>query len=243
MCRESAERVRHEVFLAGFPGADDRRDYKHEARAMQPVRKIVVKGAVDLYFRRLGTPHLVVAGDTEEALRRVKTTFKGDKLVVESEGVGLQINSAHGSIAIGSVSGGSIYVNGQRIDIGGGGGRAVVGVALPELPALKIKGSGDVSLMDLRQTGLEIEIEGSGDVTADGQVEQLDVSIAGSGDVDARELIAQRGHLSIAGSGDISAHVTQEVAARVAGSGDIVVRGNPGTRSKQVLGSGSVRFK
>ncbi|RTL33685.1 MAG: DUF2807 domain-containing protein [Burkholderiales bacterium] len=233
-----------EVFLAGFPGADDRRGYKHEARAMQPVRKIVVKGAVDLFFRRFGTPHLVVAGETEEALRRVKTTIKGDKLVVESEGHGVQINSAHGSISIGSVSGGSIYVNGQRIDIAGvGGGRVVVGVALPELPALKIKGSGDVSLMDLRQAGLEIEIEGSGDVTADGQVEQLEVSIAGSGDVDARELIAQRGHLSIAGSGDISAHVSQEVVARIAGSGDIVVRGNPASRSKQVLGSGSVRFK
>ncbi|MEJ6003852.1 GIN domain-containing protein [Paucibacter soli] len=229
-----------EVFLAGLPGSDDRRGYKHEARAMQPVRKIVVKGAVDLYFRRFGTPHLVVAGETEEALRCVKTTIKGDKLVVESEGVGVQINSAHGSVSIGSVSG-SIFVNGQRIDVGGG--RVVVGVALPELPALKIKGSGDVSLMDLRQAGLEIEIEGSGDVTADGQVEQLDVSIAGSGDLDARELIAQRGSLSIAGSGDISAHVSHEVVARIAGSGDIVVRGNPASRSKQVLGSGSVKFK
>lgn len=210
---------------------------------MQAVRKIIVKGAVDLYFRRFGTPQLVVAGDTEEALRRIKTTFKGDKLVVESEGVGVTINSVHGSVSIGSVSG-SIFVNGQRIDGGtAGGGRAVVGVALPELPALKIKGSGDVSLLDLRQAGLEIEIEGSGDVTAHGQVEQLDVRIAGSGDVDARELVAKRGHLSIAGSGDISAHISQEVVAKVAGSGDIIVRGDPPMRSKQVLGSGSVKFK
>lgn len=97
--------------------------------------------------------------------------------------------------------------------------------------------------MDLRQAGLEIEIEGSGDVTADGQVELLEVSIAGSGDVDARELFAQRGYLSIAGSGDISAYVNQEVVARIAGSGDIVVRGNPASRSKQVLGLGSVKFK
>lgn len=210
---------------------------------MQAVRKIVLKGAVDLYFRRFATPLLVVAGDTDEALRRVKTTFKDDKLEIESEGVGVMICSARGGISINSVSG-SIFINSQRIDAGNtAGGRAVVGVALPELPALRIKGSGDVSLLDLRQAGLEIEIEGSGDVTADGQVERLDVSIAGSGDVDARELIARRGHLSIAGSGDISAHVSDEVVARVAGSGDIVVRGDPPVRSKQVLGSGSVRFK
>lgn len=232
-----------ESFLDGFPGSKEWRGYAHEARTMQPVRKIVVKGAVDLYFRRYETPHLVVAGESEEALRGIKTIFKGDKLVVESEGVGfLQINSGCGSISIASVSAGSsILINGHRIEVGGG--RVVVCVALPELPALKIKGSGDVSLVDLRQAGLEIEIDGSGDVSADGQVEHLEVSIDGSGDVDARDLIAQRGRLNITGSGDIAAHVCQEVVARIAGSGDIVVRGNPETRSKQVTGSGSVRFK
>lgn len=66
-----------EVLLSGLPAAEERRGYKHEARPTQAVRKIVIKGAVDLYFRRYGTPHLVVAGDTDEALRRVKTTFKG----------------------------------------------------------------------------------------------------------------------------------------------------------------------
>jgi len=232
-----------EFFLGGLPDADDRRGYKHETRPMQAVRKIVLKGAVDLYFRRFATPHLVVAGDTDEALRRVKTTFTGDKLVVEREGIGVTMGSANGGISINSVSG-NIFINGQRIDVGSvGGGRAVVGVALPELPALRIKGSGDASLLDLRQAGLEIEIEGSGDVTADGQVERLDISITGSGDVDARELVARLGHLCIAGSGDISALVSHDVVARVTGSGDIVVRGDPPVRSKQVLGSGSVRFK
>ncbi len=233
-----------EILLAELAGSKERVGYKQEERPMRQVRKIVLKGAVDLYFRRLDKPTLVVAGETTEAIQGVKTTFTGDKLVVESDGGGISINTVHGNVSVG-IAGGGVYVNGRRVDVGVsvGGGRAVVGVALPDLPALKIKGSGDVSLMDLRQAGLVIEIEGSGDVTADGQVEQLDVSIAGSGDVDARELIARRGQLSIAGSGDISAHISQEVVARIAGSGDIVVRGNPSTRSKQVLGSGSVKFK
>lgn len=69
------------------------------------------------------------------------------------------------------------------------------------------------------------------------------MSIAGSGAVDASDFIANRGHLSIAGSGDIRAYVSQAVTARVAGSGDIVVRGNPPQRSKKIAGSGSVKFK
>lgn len=232
-----------EFWLADFLGPDEQRSYKREARQMQPVRKIVIKGAVDLHFRRFATAHLVVAGETEEALGRVKTTIQGDKLIVESQGSGVQITSAHGNIYVGSISGG-VYVNGVRIDAGGtGGGRVVVGVALPELPALKITGSADVSLMDLRQESLEIQVEGSGDVAVTGQVEQLVVSIAGSGDVYARELVAQRAQLSISGSGDISAHVTSDVVAVIAGSGDIVVRGNPPVRRKQVVGAGSVKFK
>jgi len=49
--------------------------------------------------------------------------------------------------------------------------------------------------------------------------------------------------LSVSGSGDIDAYVTQSVKARVAGSGDIVVRGNPPIRDHSVAGSGDIKFK
>lgn len=83
-------------------------------------------------------------------------------------------------------------------------GKAVVGIAPPEAPAIKIKGGGDVTLLDLRQAGLEFEIEGSG---------------------------------------DIEAHVRSDVYARVAGSGDIVVHGNPPHRDHGVAGSGKITFR
>ncbi len=41
----------------------------------------------------------------------------------------------------------------------------------------------------------------------------------------------------------IDAHVTAEVCARVAGSGDIVVRGNPPVRDQRVAGSGKIKFR
>ena len=116
-------------------------------------------------------------------------------------------------------------------------------LALPESPAGKIKGSGDVTLLDLRQDALDLEIQGSGDITVSGEVTRLHVQVAGSGDVDASELIAESADLSVAGSGDIEAFVRSDVRARVAGSGDIVVRGNPPRRDDRVAGSGKIKFR
>jgi len=237
------------AFWSALPDAQAGANYAHSERPLKAIRKIVVKGSVDVYFRRLNTPQLVVAGETQEAVEAIKTYFKGDKLIIENEGSSFQNGGfSFGNISIGRAGGGiHININGQNIHISGNGnrghGRAVVGITLPEIPAVNIKGSGNISLLDLKQVGIELEIEGSGDITASGQVDSLEVSIAGSGDVDASDLIANCGHLSIAGSGDIRAHVSQAVTAQVAGSGDIVVRGNPSQRSNQIAGSGSVKFK
>ena len=221
-------------------------NYVKEERPLQPIRKVVVKGSVDVVFRRFDEPTLIVAGETADAVASVKTYYKGDKLVIEREGLAISFGSGgmvfHGKV--GSVVMGDI-VNGKQTGPAFSltQARAVVGIALPEAPAIKIKGSGDVTLLDLRQAGLDLEIEGSGDITVYGQVAHLDVQIAGSGDVDASELVADRASLSVAGSGDIEAFVRSEVRARVAGSGDIVVRGNPPRRDHSVAGSGKIKFR
>lgn len=231
-------------------------DYEKEERPMRSVRKIVVKGAVDVVFFRAPAAHLVVAGENQDAIRNIKTRFEDNKLVIEQEGV--SISGAGGSIHVSGsgniVAGGTIYVGGRRggvnMQFNGpvGGvvivqGRCIVGIALPEAPSIRIKGSGDVTLYDLQQSLLDVGIQGSGDITAFGQVEHLDAEVAGSGDVDASELFTTSAALSVAGSGDIDAYVTQSVKARVAGSGDIVMRGNPPIRDHSVAGSGDIKFK
>lgn len=127
-------------------------NYEKEERPIRPVRKIVVKGAVDVVFFRSPSAHLVVAGETQQAIRSTKTYFEGDKLIIEQEGV--FISGSGGSI---HVSGsGNIFVGGT-INVGGrqGGvtmqfkGRCIVGIALPEAPSIRIKGSGYVTLYDL----------------------------------------------------------------------------------------------
>jgi hypothetical protein len=220
-------------------------NYVKEERTLQPIRKIVVKGSVDVVFRRADKPMLIVAGETADAVASVKTYFNGGKLVIEREGVTIEFGSSrmtfHGSV--GSFVMDNNIVNCKSIGTSISQGKVIVGIALPEAPAIKIKGSGDVTLLDLRQAGLDLEIEGSGGITAYGQVASLDVQSGGSGDVDASDLVADRASLSVVGSGDIEAFVRSEVRARVAGSGDIVVCGNPSRRDHSVAGSGKIKFR
>ncbi|HEK3608634.1 hypothetical protein PAE975_6099 (plasmid) [Pseudomonas aeruginosa] len=215
--------------------------YEKEERPMRSVRKIVVKGSVDLVFFRAPNAHLVVAGENQDAIRSVQTRFDGDKLVIEQQGVSINV-SGSGNVVI-TGSGGRFSIGGKGNSISVGSLHAMVGIALPEAPSIRIKGSSDVTLYDLRQPELNLGIQGSGDIEAFGQVDHIDVQVDGSGDVDVSELVAVSAELSISGSGDIDAHVTRSVKARVAGSGDIVVRGNPPIRDHSVAGSGHIKFK
>jgi hypothetical protein len=231
--------------------------YVQEERPIQAIRKIVIKGSIDVVFRRFDKPVLVVAGETADAVASVKTKLDGEKLVIEREGVSIsfghskvQVMGRVGQIVHGDLTGSiNIDMRGKGVKLSGvpltviNQGKVVVGIALSEAPAIKLKGSGNVTLLDLQQSGLQIEIEGSGDIRTHGKVTNLDVSIAGSGDVDANKLVAERARLSIAGSGDIDAFVRSDVHARIAGSGVIVVRGNPPLRDHHVAGSGKIKFK
>ncbi|WP_321808996.1 GIN domain-containing protein [Burkholderia sp. BCC1993] len=238
-----------------------------ENRPIQPVRKIVVKGSVDVIIRRSDTPSMVVSSDTTEGVESVKTTIQGDKLIIENVGTNLLISggtvrigepftmvSRNGSVQIfhkgvGSavivsgdlVCGNNTVISGRNVIATAP--RIVVTITLPQVANIKIKGSGDVQLIDIQQESLSLEISGSGDIAANGEVGTLYAEISGSGDIDTRELIADRADLSVTGSGDIKAMAREEADATVVGSGDIVIHGNPPVRRKRVVGSGRIKFR
>lgn len=227
--------------------------YITENRPLQQISKLAVNGAVDVVFRRSSTPTFYVAGETAEAVASVKTHYEGDRLIIEREGS--TFNFSGGSVTINGS--GNVVVNGTRVGSAQQGhaadskstttvisqGKVIVGLGLPEAPSISLQGSGDIGLIDLKQHALAVSIKGSGNVTASGTATSLSVDVAGSGDVDARDLITTNASLSIAGSGDIEAFVRSSVHARVAGSGDIVVLGNPQQRDHSVAGSGKVKFR
>ena len=68
-----------------------------------------------------------------------------------------------------------------------------------------IGGSGEMQLGRLDQDRLDLTISGSADVSAQGRVDQLDLTISGSGDAELNATAVHRADLHISGSGRIRA--------------------------------------
>lgn len=234
----SRMRERRSFDDAGFKGYSER-------RSQSPISTLIVKGAVDVFFRRSSECMVVVAGDSQAAVDAIETRFKGTTLTVQGAGggVGNVTVVGNGNVTIMNCSG-EVWINGVRVNAGAAVvGRAAVFIAQPIAPDVQVHGSGDVVLQGVQQNALDLQVAGSGDIAVGGQVERLSAEVAGSGDIDASELVAQGVDCSVAGSGDVEVFAVQGIRARVAGSGDIVVRGSPPVRDTRVAGSGDIRFK
>jgi len=118
-------------------------------------------------------------------------------------------------------------------------GHATVVVRAPELEAVRVDGEGEVTLAGVRGGRLEVEVNGSGAVRAQGRVAALEAEVDGSGDLDLRDLAADTASIDIAGSGDADVDARHRLDVDLRGSADVQYRGSPALY-QDVSGSGSV---
>ena len=110
----------------------------------------------------------------------------------------------------------------------------------PQLSAVEMDGSGDIRLTGLKEKFIRLDLNGSGDVNAEGRTEQLAVRLKGSGNVDAKNLTADTAEIQLRGSGDIDVNVRQLLDVAIIGSGNVTYFGNPGKIEQQIIGSGDI---
>ena len=115
-----------------------------------------------------------------------------------------------------------------------------VEVQLPSLRAFALEGSADARIRGVTGKALEIELNGSGNITASGSVENLDVDLNGSGDASLGGLKAVRVEADLNGSGDITVAASEALEAELNGSGDIRYHGSPARLRMEVNGSGDI---
>lgn len=107
---------------------------------------------------------------------------------------------------------------------------------------LRIGGSGEMDVADLKAETLKVAIGGSGNFTARGTVPQISGSIGGSGELDMSHLAAKDVRISIGGSGSVQTWVTDNLNVSIGGSGNVSYYGDPRV-NKSIGGSGSVTRK
>ncbi|MEO8066986.1 MAG: head GIN domain-containing protein [Flavobacteriales bacterium] len=104
---------------------------------------------------------------------------------------------------------------------------------------IDIQGSGDVT-MTFNCKSVDASVQGSGDIKLGGECQESVFSVQGSGDVKAIELKSQRAMATVTGSGDIAVQVSESLNASVTGSGSVKYKGKPTDVKQNVTGSGDV---
>jgi hypothetical protein len=115
-----------------------------------------------------------------------------------------------------------------------------VDVSVPSLTAVKLSGSGEISITRIEARQLIVTLSGRGVLAASGTATRLDVTVGGSGLAQLSNLIARDVRAVVTGSGLIRVTATASLNAAVPGTGAIIYSGQPPQLISNVTGTGAV---
>lgn len=118
-----------------------------------------------------------------------------------------------------------------------------VEIVTTSLDAASVSGTGDINIVDARGEHLKLRISGTGDIQANGQVQNLNVTVSGVGDAEIKDLKAENVTVRVSGTGDAEVFASKSLDARVSGVGDITCYGNPSDVKQKASGIGDIEIK
>jgi hypothetical protein len=115
-------------------------------------------------------------------------------------------------------------------------------VTLPgrEFKSFAIAGVGDMTLDNINQTDLTIDVAGAGNVAASGSVKSLELHVAGASDAKLAGLAADRVAIHVAGSSQIDVAPKDDLDAHIVGSGTVMLHAEPKSIETHIIGSGRI---
>ena len=182
-----------------------------ETRNVSGFSGVSLEGSGRVVIEQGGAESLTVAAD-DNLLNHIQTEVRGSTLVLgEKRGISL---SPTGDI--------------------------VFKVTLRKLDTLDVSGSGVAEAKGLQSAKMKIGISGSGEVSAEGAADDLDINISGSGRFRGAGLKSKRTSVDISGSGSAEVASSETLNAMISGSGSVEYVGDPRIH-QDISGSGSIR--
>ena len=108
------------------------------------------------------------------------------------------------------------------------------------LRSVAVDGSSDLNIQGIASDSLEINLDGTGDITAQGSVKNLIINVDGSGDVNTKALQAENVDVDVDGSSDITVTVHNKLDVAIDGVSDVTYYGHPKSINKSIDGVGEV---
>ncbi|VVE73388.1 hypothetical protein PAN31117_04697 [Pandoraea anapnoica] len=111
----------------------------------------------------------------------------------------------------------------------------------PSIESWALRGSGELTLLNVAQPSLRLALDGSGDIKAAGRVDELLVTMEGTGDVDTSMLAAANAKVDVTGHGDLTIAPSGVADIASNGGGDVVLLTRPTKLTTHVKGGGAVK--
>jgi hypothetical protein len=115
-----------------------------------------------------------------------------------------------------------------------------ISITTPNLDAFSLKGAGDVNIDGIKGNSFTANLFGAGDLTAKGNVDNLDATLKGAGDLKLYDLHAANVNAQLSGAGDMNVWASKYLNAKMSGVGDLSYKGHPAKVDKDKSGVGNI---
>jgi hypothetical protein len=114
-------------------------------------------------------------------------------------------------------------------------------ISTPNLIDISAEGAHSITIRDLSNDRLSIELNGAAQMNLQGTTEELRAELHGVSNLSARELTAGNVWIEVHGTGNATVTATEKLEATVNGIGKIDYYGDPGSVTPEVNGLGVIR--
>jgi hypothetical protein len=199
------------ALLAGCSGPKNEGPTRTETRDVGQFHSVNIRGAANASIKVGAATSLSVTAD-EQSLQALHTTVRNGMLLVEQKR-GWFWNHGHVELQM----------------------------TVPSLQEVVISGAGNIAIDDARGAKLELSLQGAGNLTAKGEIDQLTVTINGAGDAALADLRARSARVVVNGTGNVTVHATEALDAVVNGVGSVRYIGTPASLATKVNGVGAIK--
>ena len=200
-----------------------------QVRPVSDFDNIVLKGCADIYFTQGDKCELKVITD-DNLMDKIETKIDGRSLIVKTRSMSPSKLEIHVSMK-----------NIKGFNIKGSGNISNKAPFTADNLYLNVSGSGDMKLNNITAKGIKVEINGAGDISANGKSDRTQIDISGSGNINFNDMEADDVKVKISGSGDCSVFAKSSLKTEIYGSGNISYRGEPKNMKSINVGTGDIK--